>query len=250
MPQLEPTSAPRPGTPAVVARNLHLDGTRGPVYRPVDFTVPPGSLNVVTAPAHCGRTSLLLTLAGRMRPSRGSELSVFGHPLPAGGAAVRRLAGIAGFRDIDEPDDSVTVGAALKERRAWSTPWWRTVPHVTDDDTEALLRPVFGDRPLPSRKTVVWSLGEIDLMLLRIAVALIPAPALLLVDDVDQITDPRSRDVVWERLAALVARGLTIVTASGSDDEPARLGWPAPPRQILLPRPDGLTVAPAVAREA
>ena len=67
---------------AVVARNLHLTGKRGPVYGPIDLTVRTGELLLVTGPAGSGRTALLLTLAGRLRPSPGSELTVLGHRLP------------------------------------------------------------------------------------------------------------------------------------------------------------------------
>ena len=41
---------------AVVARNLHLTGKRGPVYGPIDLTVRTGELLLVTGPAGSGRT--------------------------------------------------------------------------------------------------------------------------------------------------------------------------------------------------
>ncbi|NKY07989.1 AAA family ATPase, partial [Cellulomonas hominis] len=71
---------PAPPVIAVHARDLRLNGARGTVYGPVDLEVPAGTLAVVQGPQGGGRSSLLLTLAGRMVPDAGSRLTVLGEP--------------------------------------------------------------------------------------------------------------------------------------------------------------------------
>ena len=85
----EAVPAPPPGSPAstaapsaVVASGLTLHGRRGLVYGPVDLTLPAGAMLIVQGTQGAGRSSLLLTLAGRMMPDRGGRLTVLGHDLP------------------------------------------------------------------------------------------------------------------------------------------------------------------------
>ena len=63
--------------PAVVARGIRVSGPLGPVYGPIDLTIPAGGLNVLVCPTGSGRTALMMTLAGRMKPTSG-ELTVAG----------------------------------------------------------------------------------------------------------------------------------------------------------------------------
>jgi len=59
---------------AVVAAGLTLHGRRGLVYGPVDLTVPVGGMLIVQGAQGAGRSSLLLTLAGRMVPDHAADL--------------------------------------------------------------------------------------------------------------------------------------------------------------------------------
>ena len=66
---------------AVRARDLRLDGKRGRIYGTIDLDLTQGSLTVLTGRAGTGKTSLLLSIAGRMKPSAG-ELNVQGNEMP------------------------------------------------------------------------------------------------------------------------------------------------------------------------
>lgn len=221
--------------PVVRARGLALHGPRGRVYGPVDLDVSPGTLVVVQGAQGSGRTSLLLTLAGRMVPDADADLRVLGHHLPRERRAVQRLAAVAGFGGIDDLDQSVTVGALVRERLAWLGPWYRRQPRPTQRTLDAVLAPAFGDRPVPAPGTVAWDLDEVDAMLLRIGLALLQRPRLLVVDDVDQVLDDARRQVVWTRLEQLAAGGVTVVAACASADEVTRTRWSAPPAVVVLP---------------
>ncbi|WP_372593201.1 ATP-binding cassette domain-containing protein [Actinotalea sp.] len=223
-----------PVAPAVRARSLVLHGSRGTVYGPVDLEVEPGELAIIHGPQGGGRSSLLLTLAGRMVPDRGGELVVLGEPLPRRRRAVQRRAALAGFAGIDDLDESVTVGNLVRERLAWLTPWYRPIPSVSQEHVNRMAAPVFGPRPLPRVESVVWDLDEVDVMLLRIGLAMLQEPDLLVVDDVDQVHDSARRQFVWSRLEAIAAQGVTVVASAASLDEVARFSWARPPRQVFL----------------
>jgi len=215
-----PRTLDEPLTIAVEASALQLTGRRGRVYGPLDLSIDPGRLTVLHGPQGAGRTSLLLTLAGRMVPDRATKaLTVLGGSLVGRRSRrarrrVQRAAAIAGFRGVDDLDESVTVGNVLRERLGWLTPWYRPVRRISPERYRELAAPVFGDRALPALTTVVWDLEEIDEMLLRLVLATAQKPRLLVVDDVDRIHDQERRDVVWERLAALAASGLTVVASA------------------------------------
>jgi len=94
---------------------------------------------------------------------------------------------------------------------------------------DRVLAPVFGERPVPDVQTVVWHLDEVDVLLLRIALAMAQRPGLLVVDDVDQVHDRARRRIVWHRLEALAATGVTVVASCAAADEAAGTTWTVVP---------------------
>ncbi|TFD32057.1 ATP-binding cassette domain-containing protein [Cryobacterium cryoconiti] len=200
----------------VRAHDLALRFQRGAVYGPLSFEAGAG-LTVLCGPTGSGRTSLMLTLAGRMRPSEGT-LEVLGHELPKRARRVQKSTGISGFHDIDALEESVTVGAAIRERTAWISPWWAFIRSVDDTEVRRVCAPVFGDVPIPAADTVIWDLDEVQTVLLRAALALMNEPRILFFDQVEQVHEPESRRILWQRLAALAEAG-TIVIASATAPE-------------------------------
>ena len=211
--------------PAVTALALQLHGDRGPVFGPVDLEIEAGTLTLVQGPQGAGRSSLLLTLAGRMVPDASSDLVVLGHRLPAQRTTTQREVALAGFAGIDQLDDSVTVGDHVRERLAWLAPWYRRAPRPDQATVDRVLAPVFGDLRVPGVDTVVWHLDEVDALLLRIALAMAQRPRLLVVDDVDQVHDRARRRIVWDRLAELAATGVTVVASCADPDEAVGTRW-------------------------
>ena len=147
---------------------------------------------------------------------------------------MQQRAAIAGFAGIDDLDESVTVGAVLRERLAWLSPWYRRVPTVDQATLERHAAAVYGDRPVPRAHARVHDLDEVDVMLLRIALALTASPDLLVVDDVDQVHDTQRRQFVWSRLEAIAAAGITVVAAVASLDEVRRFTWTTAPHEAFL----------------
>ncbi|WP_084702435.1 ATP-binding cassette domain-containing protein [Rhodococcus sp. AD45] len=184
---------------AVTARGLRLDGPWGPVFGPVDLDIGAGGVTVIEGSAGSGRTSLLLALSGRLKPSSGS-LSVFGRTRPRD---IFDICSIAGFEDIDELAQSVTVRDLVTEQIRWDAPWYKLIGRAGDEQLAAVCGPVFGDHPLPRLGQYVSDLGELEATLLRIAVANTKKTAVLVIDDLEQVRRDYERAYLVERLADL-----------------------------------------------
>jgi len=226
-------AAPEPA--AVSACALQLDGKRGRIYGPVDLEVAAGTVNLVTGRSGSGKTSLLLTLVGRMRPNRDSDLVVLGRRLPGRAAAVQRRSAAVGVHGLDDLDEEVTVAAALREREAWLAPWYRIVRTPDDDRVAEVCSSVFGRNEVPRAKQLVHELDETANLQLRLALAMLSDPQLVVVDDIDALHDTDARRLVWESLDALSRRGVTVIASAASAGELSRLGWDTVPAHIPLP---------------
>lgn len=200
----------------VRAHELALHSKRGAVYGPVSLVADSG-LTVLHGPAGSGRTSLLLTLAGRMKPSSGSA-EVLGYELPRRARPVQQLTAIAGFQGIDTLEESVSVGAAIRERAAWLAPWWAIVRRTDETELRRVLTPVFGDVPLPDVDTLIWDLDEVQTVLLRIALAMMSEPRVLFFDQIEQLQAPAARLLLWHRLDAISRAGTAVVASAAAPD--------------------------------
>lgn len=198
-----------PPEPAVVARGIRMSGPWGPVYGPVDLTVAAGGVTVLVCPGGTGRTALLMTLAGRMRPVAG-ELTVLGEKKAT---QIFARSALAGIDELDSINESVTVNDAVTETLRWDAAWYRLVRRADRSDLERVCGSVFGEVPLPALAEYVEELSELDRMLLRISLANTARPPLLVVGNLDQVTHDRSREVLLERLVDL-GRSQTVITAT------------------------------------
>ncbi len=224
-----------PADAAVTARRLQLDGKRGRVYGPVDLDVAPGTVNLVTGRAGSGKTSLLLTLVGRMKPNHGSDLVVLGRRLPARAAGVQRRTAAVGVHGLDDLDEEVTVGATIRERQAWLSPWYRVVRTPDDAEVARVCAAVFGRNDVPRARQLIHELDEAANLQLRLALAMLSGPELVVVDDIDALHDTDGRRLVWETLRTISERGVTVIASASSASELSRLGWDTLPAHIALP---------------
>jgi ABC-type cobalamin/Fe3+-siderophores transport system ATPase subunit len=213
---------------AVVARAIRVSGPWGPVYGPIDLTIPAGGLNVLVCPAGSGRTALMMTLAGRMRPTSG-ELTVAG---ARRAQDIFALSALAGVDELDTVPESVTVANLITEQLRWNASWYRLIPKA---DEAALIRvcaPVFGELPVPALGEYFEALSELGRLLLRIALANIRRPPMLVVGSVDNVTCDANRDLLIERLIDL-GGSQTVVTATvnGAGAHPVR-------SQLAVPNTD------------
>ncbi|AQT80203.1 hypothetical protein B1R94_14430 [Mycolicibacterium litorale] len=186
----------------ISAAGLRVDGEHGPLFDGVDFSCPAG-LHALQLPGGHPQAALLLVLAGRLKPTAGA-LSVYG---ATDLRAIRRHCAIAVFRDIDELEEAVTVGAVLAEQRRWLSPWYASVPDTAGYDR---FLEVFGEIPAPGPNTYISDLSELELFLLRVTLALFSERSLLVVGDLEHVRDNAQRELAAQRLSA-IAQDRTVV---------------------------------------
>ncbi|MEU6997159.1 ATP-binding cassette domain-containing protein [Nonomuraea sp. NPDC046570] len=181
----------------IVASGLAVEG----VFRGVGVEAGAGTLTVVAGAARSGRTSVLLTLAGRMKATAGS-LSVGGHTSPR---AIRKVAALGLVDGVTDFDKALTVGEHLRERRGlWRRPRRREVVHA-----EVLA----GAGLDVAEREQVRVLGREGQVRLGVALALLDAPSVIVVDNVDAGLPGERQEAVWGLLRELSARGLTVVAS-------------------------------------
>nr|WP_109561771.1 ATP-binding cassette domain-containing protein [Mycolicibacillus koreensis] len=189
-----------------------MRGPWGPVYGPIDLEIPTGGVTALIGTAGPGRTALLMTVAGRMKPSSGT-LTVLGSTAPT---EIFAHSALAGIEELDTVAESVRVRDLITEQLRWDAPWYRLVGRAGHADLEAVCRPVFGSLPLPHPDEYVEQLTELDGLLLRIALANTARPPLLVVGNLDQVTSHRNHDALVRRLVELGTEQ-TVITSSAND---------------------------------
>lgn len=231
-PEPEPDPKTETREPAVRAVNLGLKGPQGTVFSGVGFEAPPGSLVAVEGPPGSGRTCLLLTLTGRMRPSEGHAL-VHGHRLPGRLAAVRRVSAVANVPGVTDLEQSHSVAQHLREqalmqRRFGNAP--RRLPRPRElfapraeraaadraRVESALAAAGLDPAALPKgSRTRVRDLDRLDRLRLSVALALLGEPLLLAVDDTELALRGAEREQAWELLRSVAASGVTVLAVCG-----------------------------------
>ncbi len=214
----ETTSRERPPAPtrlAVKAEQLALNGPRGPVYGPLTLNVPEGWLVAAIGDQGSGRTSLLLTLVGRMRATSG-HLSVLGHQLPHHRRDVQSHAALANIANVDDLDGGLTVAELVRERAGLSVPIWRRPLGLHDARMRHLMSVSFGDQ-VPDPSTRVWDLSPLQALQLRVLLSAIGNPRLIVVDNVDDVRDPDQQREAWRTLQRVCGLGITIIASAASD---------------------------------
>ncbi|MGA8329200.1 MAG: hypothetical protein WB777_07905, partial [Mycobacterium sp.] len=189
--------------PVITAAGLGVDGEHGPLFSDIDLTLDPG-FHAIQMPGGPGQTTLLLSLAGRFKPTHGT-LTVLGDTTPR---AIRRHCSIAAFADIDDLEEAVTVQTVLAEQRRWLAPWYAPIPR---EGGQAELAAVFGDTPPPSPDTYIVELSDLELFLLRITLATLSKRPILVVGDLEQVRDNARRAIAVDRLGAMAAEGTVVV---------------------------------------
>lgn len=196
--QDQPDAAPT----LITAAGLGVDGEHGPLFSGIDLALTPG-FHAIQMPGGPGQTALLLTLAGRLKPTHGT-VSVLGDSQPR---AIRRHCSIAAFADIDDLEEAVTVQTVLAEQRRWLAPWYSQVPSQAG---QAELKEVFGEIAPPSTSSYIVELSDLELFLLRITLALMSDRPIVVVGDLEQVRDNSRRAVAVDRLGA-IGTGRTVV---------------------------------------
>ncbi len=183
-------------------RQLGLRTKRGWVFRDVDLELAEGELLAVTGPAGSGRSMLLLALTGRARPSAGT-LTVADSQRRA---KIRQVTSVARITGAVELEDDLTVGDLVRETRLLSRPEidYRHAAELVGFTVDSA--------------TLVGDLAPDEATLFAVALAITPAPCLVVVDDVDVAVTAEQQRRIWAALADVARSGIAVVASAVEPD--------------------------------
>jgi iron complex transport system ATP-binding protein len=192
---------------SIEARSLSFSRPgRGMILEDISFAVEPGKKLAIMGANGAGKTSLLALLGGKLAADRGKVL-IGG--MPPSSFSPRSLAGkIAFLPQIERLPFNYTVLEFVLMGRAPHIPAL-SVPGAADEDAAFSALAELGLESLAERSASEISGGEFQLI--RLARCLAQAAGLLLLDEPTSLLDPANAQRVARELAALAAKGKTIV---------------------------------------
>jgi ABC-2 type transport system ATP-binding protein len=167
----------------------------------VDLAVRAGTVTALLGPNGAGKTTTVGILSTLLR-SDGGTARVAGHDVSAEPQAVRTAIGVTG--QMSAVDDLLSGAENLRLMASLHHLGRRTGRERVD----ALLDQ-FGLTDAARKPVSTWSGGmrrRLDL-----AMTLVGAPSVVLLDEPTTGLDPRSRRTLWDEVRALVAAGTTIL---------------------------------------
>jgi ABC-2 type transport system ATP-binding protein len=177
----------RDGAPVIEARGLRVSFGDRQALRDVSFAAAAGELLAVIGPNGAGKTTLLSILAGIRRPDSGT-ISVPGEVgwVPQQAALYRRLT----------VDENLRLFARLE----------------SVDDVDAAVGRMLAQTDLSDRRgDQVGTLSGGNQQRVNIAIGLLTAPSVLLLDEPSTGLDPRQRERLWEFVLGLAGAGTTVI---------------------------------------
>lgn len=200
-----------PGTGGVMlqAKGLSIRTRAGAsLLSEISFHIEPGELVVLTGPGCSGKSTLIQSLAGLMKPTSG-EVIIDGVNLYANLKAFRSS---IGFVPVEFAlQQSLTVGEVLQDGARLR------MPHSASNNdqklrVQTLLETVSLTQMADCR---VGQLSKVDKRKLCIAVELIGYPGLLLLDESADPLSPFEEVQITTLLQGLSRQGLTVIQANG-----------------------------------
>ncbi|MBJ8343039.1 ABC transporter ATP-binding protein [Antrihabitans sp. YC2-6] len=188
---------------AIAIRNLNVQRGKKAVLHDVSLSVPRGSITGLLGPSGCGKTTLMRCVVGTQIVESG-EVTVLDQP--AGSAPLRSQVGYV------TQSPSIYSDLTVRDNVAYFGAFYRK----TSADVSAAIDSVGltehakhrGDELSGGQRTRV-----------SLACALVADPALLVLDEPTVGLDPVLRVELWDRFAALAAKGTTLLVSSHVMDE-------------------------------
>jgi ABC-type multidrug transport system ATPase subunit len=191
-----------PGAPVVVADGLGVHTHRGWVFEGLSFKADAGQLVAIAGPGGSGRTAVLLTLGGRMRPSAG-VLRVCGLLLPEYAPQVRAKTAVARIGGAVTLDPDLRVRDLVRERSLMAR-----CSRAAFGPACSVLEVSFDER------AVVGTLEAHQVTLLALALALMEGRPAVFLDDLDQGSDEGSQAWLWRAAQRAADTGVCVVATT------------------------------------
>jgi ABC-2 type transport system ATP-binding protein len=178
------------------------------ILKSLSFDVAPGELVGLLGPSGSGKSTLMRSLLGVQSITSGTALAL-GEKV--GTPALRRRIGYMA------QSSAIYLDLTVRENLAY----FAGILGVDNSQVEHTLD-VVNLRAFAGR--LVTSLSEGERSRVSLAVALLGAPPLLILDEPTVGLDPVLRQDLWRTFAQLVAHGTTVLVSSHVMDEAARCG--------------------------
>jgi len=203
----------RNGRAIVEARGLTKLYDGRPVVDAIDLTVERGECFGILGPNGAGKTTTLRMLIGGTPPSSG-RLEVLGHPIPVDARRMRQRIGVVPQGDNLDPDFTVTENLAV----------YASYFELSRQEAGARIPELLAFAALETRAgAAIGALSGGMRRRLILARALINRPDLLILDEPTTGLDPQARQLIWQRLRALLGQGRTLILTTHYMEEAERL---------------------------
>ena len=179
----------------------------------IDIRVPRGSCFGLLGPNGAGKTTFLRMVVGKTPPS-GGRLEVLGLPVPAAAGRMRARLGMVPQLDNLDPDFTVAENLRMYAR------YFGLAGPVIEQRIVSLLEFAVLEQRADARINALSGGMQRRLSLCR---ALVNEPDLLILDEPTTGLDPQARQMIWQKLRQLRARGTTLVLTTHYLDEAERL---------------------------
>jgi lipooligosaccharide transport system ATP-binding protein len=178
----------------------------------IGFTVASGSCTAFLGPNGAGKTTIIKTLYGKAKadPNPETRISVLGYEMPRRELEAKSLIGLV------PQDDSLDEELDVEQNLSIFARFYHLGRKQALERIDALLR--FMELHEKRRSRVKELSGGMKRRLV-IARALLGGPRLLILDEPTTGLDPQVRQLIWDRLRALMMEGVTILLTTHYMDE-------------------------------
>ncbi|MBY0533243.1 MAG: ABC transporter ATP-binding protein [Xanthobacteraceae bacterium] len=189
-------------TLAILAENINTHYGRSHILRGVSFRVAPGETVSLLGRNGMGKTTLLRTLAGLVRPSSG-RVQLNGNDVTLSRASVRSRAGLAIVPEGRGIFPNLTVAENLTFASRTNSKGERPWP----------LERVYALFPRLSERKHHWGneLSGGEQQMLSIGRALMTSPSIVLLDEATEGLAPKLRDEIWSTVKQITESGIAAI---------------------------------------